>query len=152
MENNNPTEIIKSDDEMIAKIPKNPEVKESLKDPRFIIIFLISFLICLYEVHLGMNLKIIFMPIVHDDHFLGYVSMLCNGISIGGAFFWGMLGDRRGVAFSLLCLAIADFIIKLYSNFALTKPTIVVMMVLIGTLSKAVSTLAGPGFVEYFGL
>ena len=99
-----------------------------------------------------MNLKIIFMPIVNDDHFLGYVSILCNVISIGGAFLWGLIGDKKGIAFSLLVLAVADFFVKMYSNFALTKPTIVLMMILIGILSKAMATLAGPGFVEYFGL
>ena len=131
---------------------KKPEVKQALKDSRFIIIFLISFFISLFEIHLIMNLKIIFMPIVNDDHFLAYVSMLLNIVSIGGAFLWGFIGDKKGIAFSLLVLAIADFFIKIYSDFAVTKPTIVVMMILIGIISKAMATLAGPGFVEYFGL
>lgn len=122
-----------------------------MKDARFIIIFSVSFLISLYEIYLNISFKIIFLPIVNDDHFLSYVSVLCNVVSIAGAFFWGWLGDKRGTAFSILVLCIADFGTKLFGNFAMEKSTILVMMVLIGCLSKAIATLAGPGFAEYFG-
>lgn len=113
---------------------------------------LISFLTGLYEIHLMMNFKIIYMPIVNDDHFLSYCSMLCSVVAIFGAFIWGFLGDFKGVAFTILLLSILDFGSKIFSDFAVTKPTIIAMVVLIGLISKSMTTLAGPGFVEYFGI
>ena len=113
---------------------------------------MISFLTGVYEIHLMMNFKIIFMPLVNDDHFLGYCSMICSVVAIIGAFIWGYLGDLKGVAFTILLLSILDFGSKIYSDFAVTKPMIVFMVILIGLISKSMTTLAGPGFVEYFGL
>jgi MFS family permease len=113
---------------------------------------MVSFLTGLYEIHLMMNFKIIYMPILPDDHFLSYCIMLCSLVSIVGAFFWGWLGDLRGVAFTILILSVLDFGSKLFSDFALTRVTIMIMVVLVGLISKSMTTLAGPGFVEYFGL
>lgn len=107
----------------------------------------ISFLTGLYEIYLMMNFKIIYMPIINDDHFLSYCSMICSIVAIFGAFFWGFLGDLKGVAFTILILSILDFGTKFYCGFAVTKPTIVGMIVLIGLISKSMTTLAGPGFV-----
>ena len=92
------------------------------------------------------------MPLVNDDHFLGYSSMICSIVAILGAFLWGYLGDLKGVAFTILLLSILDFGSKIYSDFAVTKTMIILMVVLIGLISKSMTTLAGPGFVEYFGI
>lgn len=108
---------------------------------------MVSFLTGLYEIHLMMNFKIIYMPVVTDDHFLSYSIMLCSIVSIVGAFLWGCLGDLKGVAFTILILSILDFGSKLFSDFALSKPTIIIMVILVGLISKSMTTLAGPGFV-----
>lgn len=94
-----------------------------------------------------MNFKIIYMPLVNDDHFLSYCSMLCSVVAIFGAFFWGFMGDMKGVAFTILLLSVLDFGSKIYSDFAITKPMIIGMVILIGLISKSMTTLAGPGFV-----
>ena len=112
----------------------------------------ISILTGLYEIYLMMNFKIIYMPIVGDDHFLSYASMICSIVSIFGAFLWGCLGDAKGVHFTILVLSVLDFGGKIFSDFAKEKPAIVVMVVLIGLISKSMMTIAGPGFVEIFGL
>ncbi len=122
-------------------------LKEALMDEKFILIMMVSFLTGLYEIHLMMNFKIIYMPVVTDDHFLSYSIMLCSLVSIVGAFFWGCLGDIKGVAFTILILSILDFGSKLFSDFALSKPTIIIMVILVGLISKSMTTLAGPGFV-----
>lgn len=113
---------------------------------------MISLLTGLYEIHLIMNFKIIFMPIVGDDHFLGYCIMLCSFVSIGGAFIWGCLGDLKGAAFTILILSILDFGSKVFGDFALSKPMIIGMVILIGLISKSMTTIAGPAFVEFYGL
>lgn len=58
------------------------------------------------------------MPIVGDDHFLSYASMICSIVSIAGAFLWGCLGDIKGVHFTILVLSILDFGGKIFSDFA----------------------------------
>lgn len=78
--------------------------------------------------------------------------MLCSLVAIGGAFIWGCLGDMKGIAFTTLVLSILDIGSKIFGDFAITKPMIVIMVILIGLISKSMTTLAGPGFVEYFGL
>lgn len=84
---------------------------------------------------------------VNDDHFLSYLTMVCSIVGILGAFIWGFLGDHKGVIWSILILSVLDFVGKIYSDFAVTKPTIVVMIVFIGLISRSMTTLAGPGFV-----
>lgn len=78
--------------------------------------------------------------------------MVCSVVSIGGAFLWGVLGDWKGVYFTILVLSVLDFGGKVYSDFAESKGMIVGMVVLIGLISKSMTTIAGPGFVEIFGL
>lgn len=92
------------------------------------------------------------MPLISDDHFLSYASMVCSVISIGGAFFWGWLGDYKGIYFTILLLSILDLGGKIFSDFAFNKPMIIVMVCLIGLISKSMTTLAGPGLAEIFGL
>ena len=92
---------------------------------------LISILTGLYEIYLMMNFKIIYMPIISDDHFLSYASMICSVVSIVGAFIWGFLGDYKGIYFTILILSILDLGGKMFSDFAVNKPMII----------------AGPGFV-----
>lgn len=99
-----------------------------------------------------LNFKIIYMPLVNDDHFLSYCSMLGSVVAMCGALLWGYLGDLKGVAFTILLLSILDIGSKIYCDFAINKAMIVVMVVLIGLISKSMTTLAGPGFVEYFGI
>jgi hypothetical protein len=113
---------------------------------------LVSFFTGLYEIHLMMNFKIIFMPLITDDHFLTYSIMLCTLVSIGGAFLWGCLGDLKGISFTILVLSVLDLLGKIFSDFAITKPTVLIMVILVGLVSKSMTTLAGPGFVEFFGL
>lgn len=94
-----------------------------------------------------MSFKIIFMPVISDDHFLSYSTMICSVVSIAGAFLWGYLGDSKGIHFTILLLSILDLGSKIFSDFAMTKPTIVIMVVLIGIISRSMTTIAGPGFV-----
>lgn len=99
-----------------------------------------------------MNFKIIFLAYVNDDHFLSYCIIGCSIVSIVGAFFWGYLGDRKGVSFTILLLSILDIGSKIFSDFAVERQTIIVMVILIGLISKSMTTLAGPGFVQFYGL
>lgn len=78
--------------------------------------------------------------------------MVSSVVAICGAFLWGFLGDIKGFSFTVLVIAVLDFIIKIYSDFALDKTMVFIMFVLVGIPSKSITTVMGPGFVEMFGL
>ena len=94
-----------------------------------------------------MNIKLIYQDYVQDDHFLSYCTIVGSIVGILGALVWGYLGDLKGFAKTMLFLAILDFIIKIYSDFAVSKVTIMIMLILIGVTSRATTTIVGPGFV-----
>lgn len=121
-------------------------------DSRFISIFMISFLSGTYQVFINMNLKIIYMPIVNDDRFLVYCAMIGTAVSIFGAFIWGYVGDKYGFLSSLFVFTVIDCVIKIYGTFAVTKPTIMILFILIGCTDKAMLTIMGPGLVKMFGI
>lgn len=121
-------------------------------DPRFISIFMISFLSGIYQVFINMNLKIIYMPIVEDDRFLVYCAMVGTAVSIVGAFLWGYVGDKYGFFSTLLVFSIADCLIKIYGTFAVTKKSIMILFILLGCTDKAMLTIMGPGLVKMFGI
>ena len=119
----------------------------ALKDWRFISIFMISFLSGLYQIFLLMNIKIIYMPIIGDDYFIVSCAMLNTGVSIGGAFFWGYLGDKLGFFKTLLFFTLLDALIKICGVFAMSKLQIVLLFAGIGLVDKAMLTTMGPGLV-----
>lgn len=47
-----------------------------------------------YQIYLTTNLKLIYMPIVNDDHFLAFCMVLYTVVGIIGAMFWGYVGDK----------------------------------------------------------
>lgn len=123
-----------------------------MKDPRFVSIFFISFLTGIYQIFLNMNLKIIYMPIVHDDRFLVFCAISATAASIVGAFVWGYIADKQSFYLLLLIFTGLDFLIKIYGSFALTKAGIMVLFILIGFVDKAMLTVMGPGLVKIFGI
>lgn len=92
------------------------------------------------------------MPIVGDDMFLVYCAMAGTAVSIGSAFFWGYLGDKKGFIPTLLFFSVLDCLIKLYGMTAKEKPGILILFLLIGFTDKAMLTIMGPGFVKIFGI
>lgn len=91
-----------------------------MQDSRFILIFIISFLTGIYQIFLGTNLKIIYMPMVNNDIFLSYCAIVGSMSSIAGAFFWGYIADKHNFYVILLIFSISDAFIKLYGRFATT--------------------------------
>lgn len=71
----------------------------------------------LYPVYLISNLKIVYMPIIKDDHFLAYCLILYNVTSMIGAYVWGLIGDKYGFGFSILIISIIDLVFKVYGDF-----------------------------------
>ena len=113
---------------------------------------MICLLIGFFEVFLVLNVKLIYQSTIQDDHFLSYATIVSSIVGIFGAFVWGYLGDSKGFGSTVLFIVIIDLFIKIYSDFAQTKPFVMIMFVLIGVTSRSLSTTAGPGLVEIFGL
>ena len=113
---------------------------------------MISFLSGVFQIYINTNVKLIYMSIVDDDHFLAYSTMAGVFASTFGAFIWGYLGDHKGFYLSLLLFTILDCVFKLFGCFAETKPTIMMMFILLGITDKGMLTLMGPGLVTIFGI
>lgn len=78
---------------------------------------MISALMPVYLIYLVMNVKLIYMEYINDDHFLSYCSALVTVSALVGAPFWGYIGDLKGFKFSLMMLVIFDSFIKLLGIF-----------------------------------
>ena len=106
----------------------------------------------LFQIYVNVNVKLIYIQTIQDDHFLGYCVMIGTIISTGGSFIWGYLGDKRGFHESLLLFTLLDCLIKIYSCFAETKMLVLIMFVLLGITDKGMLILMGPGLVSVFGI
>lgn len=71
----------------------------------------------IYLIYLVMNIKLIYMPYINDDHFLSYCSALVTVSAVVGAPFWGYIADLKGFKFSLLMLVIFDTLVKIMGIF-----------------------------------
>ena len=72
----------------------------------------------LFQIYINLNIKLIYMPIINDDHFLVFCAITCQAVAIFGAFIWGFIGDFKGIYTSLLIFTSFDLLIKVYGCFA----------------------------------
>lgn len=119
----------------------------TLKDKKFIILFSISMLVPLYLIYLSLYMKLIFMPILNDDHFLVYCSVLLTVSAIFGAPFWGYIGDKKGFKFTLLLILFFDISIKILGIFCQKKWNLMILYFVLGFNDKGILTIVGPGLI-----
>lgn len=127
-------------------------LKQALLDKRFIILFLISYIAPQYLIYLSLNMKLIFMPIVNDDHYLATCAIVVTLSAIVAAPFWGLVGDHKGFKKTLLIIILADVASKIIGIFCSEKWNIVVLYFLLSFNDKGILTIIGPGLIEMFGL
>lgn len=101
----------------------------------------------LYIVYLLNNIKLIYISSINDDHFLGYALVATTVTSIVGTFIWGFVAHQRGLAFTMLVLVGVDTAVKVFGLFADDKPTLFILMFMIGLTSRGMMTIAGPGLI-----
>lgn len=92
-------------------------VSDVIRDKKFILIFLISFLVPLYVIFMTLYMKLIFMPIINDDHFLAMCSIVLTVSAVFGAPFWGHFGDKKGFKFTLFLVLAFDLTTKIVGLF-----------------------------------
>ena len=125
---------------------------DGLKDKRFLLVFMISALMPIYLIYLVMNVKLIYMEYINDDHFLSYCSALVTVSALVGAPFWGYIGDLKGFKFSLMMLVIFDSFVKLFGIFCFEKWNLALLFFLLGVNDKGMLTIIGPGLIGMFGI
>lgn len=123
-----------------------------LKDHRFLLLSAGACLMAFYSIYLSMNLKLIYLPIINDDHFLGYCSIIGTVAGMLGAGFWGFLGDKYGFKMIFVQIAFFDFIVKFFGIWVSEKAGLVGLFFMLGFNDKGFITIIGPGLVEIFGL
>lgn len=128
------------------------KVRHALADSRFLILFAISYLEPLYLIYLTMYMKLIFLPTIHDDHYLSYCAVAVTAAAIIAAPIWGCVGDSKGFKLSLLLVVLFDFVVKVLGVYCNSKETIIGLYFLLSFNDKGILTLIGPGLIELFGL
>ena len=127
-------------------------MREVLSDRRFLILFGISYVLPLYLIYLSLYVKLIFMPLINDDHYLAYCAVVVTVAAIVAAPVWGCLGDHKGFKFTLLLVVAADLAVKVLGLFCGEKWNIMLLYFMLSFNDKGILTIIGPGLIEMFGL
>ena len=98
------------------------------------------------------NIKLIYMPIINDDHFLSYCSVIVTLSSAIGAPFWGFIGDSKGFKNTLLLILIFDLFVKIFGLYSDEKWSLVILFLLLGSNDRGLLAVIGPGLVSMFGI
>ena len=112
----------------------------------------ISYLVPLYTIYLCLYMKIIYMPILNDDHYLAMCAIVFTIGGIMAAPIWGCIGDAQGFKKTLLIFIISDLISKVFGLFCSEKWNIVLMYLYLSFNDKGLITMIGPGLIQMFGL
>ena len=97
------------------------------------------------------NIKLIYMPIINDDHFLSYCVALVT-VSAVTSPFWGYLCDSNGFRTTLLLVTAFDSFVKIFGIYCDQKLSLAVLFFLLGSNDKGLLTIIGPGMVGMFGV
>lgn len=98
------------------------------------------------------NIKLIYMPIINDDHFLSYCSALVTVSAVIGAPFWGYLGDIKGFKTTFLLIAIVDSFVKVFGIISHERWSLALLFLLLGANDRGLLTVVGPGLISMFGI
>ena len=113
---------------------------------------MISFLCPLYLIYMVLYMKLIFMPIINDDHYLAFCSVVLTISAICGGPFWGHIGDKMGFKKTLLVVLLVDISCKVLGLFCTEKYNLFLLYFFLGFNDKGILTIIGPGLIDIFGL
>ena len=77
----------------------------------------ISYLVPLYIIYLCLYMKLIYMPILNDDHYLAMCAIVVTVGGITAAPVWGCIGDQKGFKKTLVIYILSDFVSKVFGLF-----------------------------------
>lgn len=87
------------------------------------------------------------MPLINDDHYLAYCSVVLTISAIIGAPLWGAIGDRYGFKLTLVLIIGIDLACKIGGWFCRSKWNLMLMYFLLGFNDKGILTIIGPGLI-----
>lgn len=87
------------------------------------------------------------MPIINDDHFLAFCSVVLTVSAIFGAPFWGYIGDKKGFKTTLLIVLLVDIAVKIFGLFCQQKWNLMMLYFMLGFNDKGILTIIGPGLI-----
>jgi len=87
------------------------------------------------------------MPIINDDHYLAYCSVILTISAIIGAPFWGYVGDKKGFKTTLIIVVSIDLGIKIFGLFCQKKWNLIILYFFLGFNDKGILTIIGPGLI-----
>lgn len=106
----------------------------------------------IYLIYLVLNVKLIYMPLINDDHFLSYCSALVTVSAVVGAPLWGYISDVYGFRTTLAAIVAFDCFVKIFGLFCTEKWSLAALFFMLGVNDKGLLTIVGPGLIEIFGL
>lgn len=98
------------------------------------------------------NIKLVYMPIINDDHFLSFCSVIVTISAVVGAPLWGYLGDIKGFKTTLLLIVIFDTFVKLIGVSTESRWSLALLFLLLGANDRGLMTIVGPGLIGMFGI
>lgn len=107
---------------------------------------------CLFQVYVQLNTKLVYMPILQDDHLISVGLIL---IILSSALFsvpWGLMADRQGPPCTIITFIIIDLTVKIFACIARSKTGFVLSMIFIGGTDKTMLVLFAPILIDSFGL
>ena len=107
---------------------------------------------CLFQVYVQLNTKLVYMPILQDDHLISVGLIL---IILSSALFsvpWGLLADRQGPPCTIVTFIMIDLAVKIFACICRSKTGFVLSMIFIGGTDKTMLVLFAPILIDSFGL
>lgn len=92
------------------------------------------------------------MPIVNNDHYLGYCLIANTAANIIGTLLWGWIGDLKGINMSMIFVCLANLLAASIGFFSKDAIMLMVFMIFMGFADRGMETIAGPGLVEIYCL
>ena len=98
------------------------------------------------------NIKLIYMPIINDDHFLSYCAAIVTLSAVVGAPLWGCIGDMKGFKLTFLLICIVDSVVKGFGVGCEAKWSLALLFFGLGANDRGLLTVVGPGLISIFGI
>lgn len=115
-------------------------------------LFIMNITGCLFQIYIQLNTKLVYMPILQDDHLISVGLML---IILSSAIFsigWGFLADKKGPPFTIVTFTIIDLAAKIFACLSRSKLNFILSMIFIGGTDKTMLILFAPILINTFGL
>jgi len=119
----------------------------ALKDQRCLLLFLLLIVIDIYPIYLLNNFKVIYLPMLNDDHLLAYCLTINSIANIFGTFLWGFLADKYGVLKTITVIGSFSLLGGILGFFSNNFIVLIIFMIIFGLGDRGMETVAGPALI-----